>query len=242
MGQGIYFFFGGGSQTVVKVSIYQQYVNLKSFLVHILIAKKSACASEALGTQQLRVAVGQHCEGREMGLHKDGARNQMVLSSVWIVTTESHAAKSASNFIVQMCPSCAWVVVPDVYFQLFSGGTLFCLHCLNNLYCVTCIPMSNESLAHWINNHWYIMKGFNLQPLSFGPYAKISRKRAVIVWKPKRLQMWFEMEKITDVFTAGNCNVTVNFSSNMWTQCCKEQVFESEFVPGSDHLLSALPA
>lgn len=82
MGQGIYFFFGGGSQTVVKVSIYQQYVNLKSFLVHILIAKKSACASEALGTQQLRVAVGQHCEGREMGLHKDGARNQMVLSSV----------------------------------------------------------------------------------------------------------------------------------------------------------------
>lgn len=107
----------------------------------------------------------------------------------------SHAAKSASNFIVQMCPSCAWVVVPDVYFQLFSGGTFFCLHCLNNLYCVTCIAMSNESLAHWINNHWYIMKGFNLQPLSFGPYAKISRKRAVIVWKPKRLQLWSEMEK-----------------------------------------------
>lgn len=55
---------------------------MKSFLVHVLVAKKSACASEALGTQQLRVAVGQHCEGREMGLHKDGARNQMVLSSV----------------------------------------------------------------------------------------------------------------------------------------------------------------
>lgn len=56
-----------------------------------------------LGPEQLRLGVGQHCEGRGKLLHRetnrDGARNQMVLSPVHVVTTESYPEESASNFI-----------------------------------------------------------------------------------------------------------------------------------------------
>lgn len=44
--------------------------------------------------------------------HRDGARNQMVLSLVNVVTTESYPAESASDFIR-----------PDVAFLSFCGKT-----------------------------------------------------------------------------------------------------------------------
>lgn len=78
--------------------------------------------------------MGQHCEGRGKLLHREthrgGARNQMVLSLVYVVTTESYPEESASNFIS-----------PDVAILLFCGkpDLDWSIHCTAD----TCEPLTH---------------------------------------------------------------------------------------------------